>query len=99
MVSGDGCTPDCKKESAVDQCVAKLGTDDRPACARCNCEKCEKLTLDCYAPGNADDAKLCGDLVRCGLDKGCASDSCYCGTSIFTTCVLGIANGMCRTQV
>jgi cysteine-rich repeat protein len=96
--AGDGCTPDCKIESAVTQCLAKIGTNDRPDCARCNCEKCQMQALACYG-GNADDAARCGDLVECGLDHGCTSDDCYCGDQPVTLCALGGGNGPCRAEV
>jgi cysteine-rich repeat protein len=95
---GDGCTADCKQESAVDQCIAQLG-DRRPECARCNCEKCQDLVLNCYASDKADDNKLCTTLVECGLTKGCASETCYCGTSPLTTCIFGTGNGPCKAEV
>src|SRR4029077_19417196 len=96
---GDGCSPDCKMESKVDQCIAAIGPNDRPDCARCNCDKCHSQTIGCYDVSDPAAAKLCADLVKCGLDKGCASDSCYCGTASFTSCSLGAGNGACRTQV
>lgn len=97
--SGDGCTPDCKLESKLDQCLAEVGPNDHPDCARCNCEKCQSQTLSCYGGSDATSIKLCADLVKCGVDKGCASDACYCGTASFTTCSLGAGNGPCRAEV
>ena len=97
--AGDGCTPDCKTESDVDRCVAQLGTDRRPECARCNCEKCQTEVLTCYAGKDAGQNKLCTDLVDCGLDKGCSSTNCYCGGISLGSCLLGLGNGPCRPQV
>jgi cysteine-rich repeat protein len=95
---GDGCTAECKRESKIDQCVAQLG-DRRPECARCNCEKCSDLVLNCYASESAEDNQLCTALVECGLNKMCASETCYCGSSPLTLCIFGSGNGPCRPEV
>lgn len=97
--AGDGCTAECKQESGIDQCIAQLGDKRRPECARCNCEKCEDLVLNCYASDNAEENMLCTKLVECGLTKGCASETCYCGTSSLTSCIFGTGNGPCRPEV
>jgi cysteine-rich repeat protein len=97
--SGDGCTAECKQESAVDQCLAQLAGDRRPECARCNCEKCQDLVLGCYASASAEDNQLCTALVECGLTNMCASETCYCGTSLLTTCIFGTGNGPCKPEV
>jgi cysteine-rich repeat protein len=96
---GDGCTAECKQESSIDQCLAQLQGDRRPECARCNCEKCQDLVLNCYASDNAEDNALCTTLVDCGLTKMCASETCYCGSSPLTTCIFGTGNGPCRPEV
>jgi cysteine-rich repeat protein len=96
--AGDGCTAECKTESTVDQCVAQL--DGRlPECARCNCEKCQELVLNCYASDNAADNQLCTSLIECGLTNNCASETCYCGSSPLTSCIFGTGNGPCRNEV
>lgn len=96
---GDGCSPQCKRESPVEQCLAQLGDDRLPECARCNCEKCQDEVLGCYASPNADENTRCTTLVQCGLEKKCASETCYCGSVALTTCILGVADGACRTEV
>ncbi|HET8938239.1 MAG TPA: hypothetical protein VFN67_32570 [Polyangiales bacterium] len=97
--AGDGCTADCKTETGVDQCIAQLGDKRRPECAQCNCEKCQDLVLNCYASDRAEDNTLCTNLVECGLTKGCASETCYCGNQPLTTCIFGTGNGVCRPEV
>lgn len=97
--SGDGCGPDCKVESPVEQCVAQLNDDGNPACARCNCTKCQDLVLDCYASPNNEDNGLCSELIACGQQQGCAEAACYCGTVPMTTCIFGVAEGPCREEV
>ena len=99
QLGGDGCTAECKRESAVDQCLAQLEGDRRPQCARCNCEKCQDEVLDCYASDDAEDNQRCTALVECGLTNMCASEACYCGTSPLTTCIFGTGNGPCRPEV
>lgn len=96
--AGDGCTPDCKSENVIEACLANIGQGRRPECARCNCEKCGAETMACYGapPG---DAKLCADVITCGLDKGCSSSTCYCGSAAITACTLGLADGPCKTEV
>ena len=96
---GDGCNAECKQESGIDQCIAQLEGDRRPECARCNCEKCQDLVLGCYASDNAEDNQLCTSLVTCGLEKMCASETCYCGSVLLTTCIFGGGNGPCRPEV
>ena len=96
---GDGCSAECKQESGIDRCVAQLEGDRRPECARCNCEKCQDLVLDCYATDNAEDNQLCTSLVDCGLTRMCASESCYCGSSSLATCIFGTGNGPCKAEV
>jgi cysteine-rich repeat protein len=99
QATGDGCTPACKAESPVEQCIAELGDKRMPECARCNCEKCQDLVHACYGSDNADANKLCTGLVECGLDKKCSSQSCYCGTAPLTTCILGVGDGPCKGEV
>jgi cysteine-rich repeat protein len=100
QVAGDGCTPDCKKESTLDTCLAKIPmASDRPDCAKCNCEKCGSNTIACYGASDPSAAQRCADLVKCGLDKGCSTDACYCGDQSFATCALGLGDGPCRSQV
>lgn len=96
--AGDGCSAACKKESGVEQCL-KLLDDRKPACSQCTCEKCQSQVLGCYANDDADANALCVDLVRCGLEHQCASDSCYCGDVGFANCAIGFANGLCRAEV
>jgi cysteine-rich repeat protein len=97
--AGDGCTAECKRESGIDQCIAQLEGDRLPECARCNCEKCQDLVLDCYASDNSQDNELCTTLVACGLREMCASERCYCGSSPLTTCIFGTGNGPCKAEV
>jgi cysteine-rich repeat protein len=100
QAAGDGCTPACKRESGVEQCLAALKDDRLPECARCNCEKCQDLVLRCYASEKPDENKRCAKLVECGLEKKCSSQNCYCGTAAgLATCLLGVADGPCRAEV
>jgi hypothetical protein len=55
--------------------------------------------LNCYASDSAEDNQLCTSLVDCGLTKMCASETCYCGTSLLTTCIFGAGNGPCKPEV
>jgi cysteine-rich repeat protein len=98
MQTGDGCTADCKTESDVDRCIAQLGTDWRPECARCFCEKCRNEVLACYAGKEAAQNTQCTDYVTCSLEKGCSSTNCYCGSSSLSSCLLGLGNGGCRQE-
>ena len=97
--AGDGCTSDCKVESEIDSCIARLGSDRRPECARCNCEKCRDQVLACYSGKDASGNKQCTDLVSCGLEKGCSGTNCFCGSISLPSCLLGLGNGPCRPQV
>lgn len=99
QVAGDGCKPDCTKESSMDQCLAKLPMNDKPECAACNCTKCQAQTLACYAASSASAVKACADVVKCGLDKGCSGQDCYCGSADFASCALGLGNGPCRPEI
>lgn len=96
---GDGCTPDCKAEDPIEQCLAELKDDRMPECARCNCEKCGDLVHSCYGSDKPDENDLCSALVECGLEKKCSSQSCYCGSALLATCILGVADGACRSEV
>ena len=96
--AGDGCTPDCKSENAIEACLANIGQTKRPECARCNCEKCGAESMACYGAPEMD-AKLCADVIQCGLDKGCSSNACYCGSATIAACTLGRADGPCRVEV
>ena len=98
LVSGDGCSADCKKESTVDQCLSKLD-GRRPECAQCNCQKCQKEVLQCYAASSATETKQCVDVARCGLENGCSSTNCYCGSSDLASCLLGTGNGKCMSVI
>jgi cysteine-rich repeat protein len=98
LLAGDGCGPQCKKESPLEVCMSKLD-GRRPECAACNCEKCGDQVLACYAAKSVKETEQCVALARCGLDKGCASEACYCGSVSFTGCALGLANGPCRAEV
>jgi cysteine-rich repeat protein len=97
--AGDGCNATCKMESEIEQCIAQLEGDRAPECARCNCEKCNELVLDCYASDNAQDNELCTTLVECGLEKMCASETCYCGSVPLASCIFGSGDGPCRPEV
>jgi cysteine-rich repeat protein len=94
--SGDGCTASCTSETAEQRCIALIGKDD--ACARCSCQQCQAPSLGCYGASDANDVAACRALVACGLQAGCISDACYCGSSGLS-CALGLANGACRAQV
>ena len=96
---GDGCKPDCKKETPLEQCLAIIPPSDEVACAQCNCEKCGKETTACYAASSAAAVKQCADVVKCGLDNGCSGEDCYCGTADFAACALGLSNGKCKAQI
>jgi cysteine-rich repeat protein len=97
--SGDGCTPDCRAEDPKEQCLASLEGDRKPECAACGCEKCQDLVLDCFVSDSAEDAALCSALVECGMEKQCASETCFCGSAPLSTCLFGMANGPCKAEV
>jgi cysteine-rich repeat protein len=97
--AGDGCTAQCTEESEIEQCIAQLEGDRLPECARCNCEKCQDLVLNCYASDSAEENGACTALVECGLTKDCASETCYCGDVLLTSCLFGGGNGPCRPEV
>ena len=96
--AGDGCSADCKAESAISRCLSLLD-GRRPECAACNCEKCQGEVLACYDAASGPETEQCTAVVRCGLDQGCSSTSCYCGATELAACILGNANGPCKAEI
>ena len=98
QTAGDGCQ-NCKMETQAQIC--KVRVNATTACGECSCNKCTSQLLACQGAMDANDAKVCGDMVDCARSSGCRDTACLCGTTDVVTCALApsTANGPCIAQV
>jgi cysteine-rich repeat protein len=94
--AGDGCF-NCKTESPLQVCLARIGSTD--ACAQCTCSQCTNQSLTCYDDKVASDVKLCRDMVQCQHDSHCSNPDCFCGPGGLYPCITGAPNGPCKNQI
>lgn len=106
--SGDGCSSDCRSETAQQpdeteepdaqmQCLALLG-NPTDACSGCVCESCEQEVIACRGAPDAEQAKQCRDVFSCALANRCVGTLCYCQSGA-EQCLANGADGPCRQQV
>jgi hypothetical protein len=100
--AGEDCDgePDCSRRctlAARDECRKELAKVDvySDACKACACERCSSVVLNCRSSGDRAANAACRAVTECARRTGCASGSCYCGTS--ANCAF--PNGACYEEL
>jgi hypothetical protein len=89
----EDCDPECKFLNAEERmrCAEQARTD----CERCACEQCTASELACRGTADANNNRLCGDIISCSDQFECIGTPCYCGAALGCT----IPAGPCRGQI
>lgn len=99
LVNGDGCEADCT--ITPDPCKTCLA-----ASCQTNINACANATGNAAAGPAAGQPKsalcaamnTCADTTKCAKGSLGSGEGCYCGTVDTTSCISGLANGLCKTE-
>jgi hypothetical protein len=89
----DDCGPACKFSNADER--LRCAEQARNDCERCACDRCTASELACRVTENANNNRLCGNIISCSQQNACIGTPCYCGDGLGCT----IPTGPCRTQI
>ncbi|MDX2054737.1 MAG: DUF4215 domain-containing protein [Polyangiaceae bacterium] len=100
-ISGDGCEYCILPSEPTALCLGCIG-----ASCQSFIDRCTTATGTAAAGPAAGQPKkdLCGAMIDCANATKCAKGSlgsgegCYCGTVDTTSCISGLANGLCKTE-